>query len=319
MVKTYSLKKDGAAKLSEHFRVREFAAAGCDEVKIDDELIDRLEALHARLGCSKIVITSGYRTDGSGSQHCKGRAADVNCWHMDAGKEVRYQGKEILLAAEDVGFRGIGWIPGSAASRAAVHLDTRENPYFFDEADGNRSIGESWYPYFGLPNPNAPDGNPYAEPTATLQNGSRGDGVRWVQWQLNNVCGAECGKIDGIFGSGTAAAVRAVQKAAKIAVDGIVGKDTRTALAAAAVGGETEPLCPYAPPAVNLRSGSTGEGVKWVQWQLDRLGYAPGKIDGIFGAATDKAVRALQHDAGIAADGIVGANTRAALRAGVRT
>ena len=42
MVKTYSLKKDGAAKLSEHFRVREFAAAGCDEVKIDDELIDRL-------------------------------------------------------------------------------------------------------------------------------------------------------------------------------------------------------------------------------------------------------------------------------------
>ena len=235
MVKTYSLKKDGAAKLSEHFRVREFAAAGCDEVKIDDELIDRLEALHARLGCSKIVITSGYRTDGSGSQHCKGRAADVNCWHMEGGKEVRYQGKEILLAAEDVGFRGIGWIPGSAASRAAVHLDTRENPYFFDEADGNRSIGESWYPYFELPNPNAPDGNPYVQPAATL------------------------------------------------------------------------------------RSGSTGEGVKWVQWQLDRLGYAPGKIDGIFGAATDKAVRALQHDAGIAADGIVGANTRAALRAGVRT
>lgn len=313
MVKTYSLKKDGAAKLSEHFRVREFAAAGCDEVKIDDELIDRLEALHARLGCSKIVITSGYRTDGSGSQHCKGRAADVNCWHMDAGKEVRYQGKEILLAAEDVGFRGIGWIPGSAASRAAVHLDTRENPYFFDEADGNRSIGESWYPYFGLPNPNAPDGNPYAEPTATLQNGSRGDGVRWVQWQLNNVCGADCGKIDGIFGSGTAAAVRAVQKAAKIAVDGIVGKDTRTALAAAAVGGETEPLCPYAPPAVNLRSGSTGEGVKWVQWQLDRLGYAPGKIDGIFGAATDKAVRAFQKAAKLAIDGIVGTNTRKAL------
>ena len=92
-----------------------------------------------------------------------------------------------------------------------------------------------------------------------------------------------------------------------------MGKDTRTALAAAAVGGETEPLCPYAPPAVNLRSGSTGEGVKWVQWQLDRLGYAPGKIDGIFGAGTDKAVRAFQKAAKLAIDGIVGTNTRKAL------
>lgn len=312
MIKTYSQKRDGASKLSEHFRVREFAQAGCDEVKIDEELIERLEALHARLGCSKIIITSGYRTDGSGSQHCRGKAADVNCWHMEGGKEVRYQGKEILLAAEDAGFRGIGWIPGSAASRAAVHLDTRENKYFFDEADGNRSIGDSWYTYFGLPHPNMPAGNPYAEPTATLQNGSRGDGVRWVQWQLNNVCGADCGKIDGIFGSGTAAAVRIVQKAAKIAVDGIVGKDTRKALKTRISGAEAQ-KCPYTEPSVNVQRGSTGEGVKWVQWQLGRLGYAPGGIDGIFGVNTDKAVRAFQRAAGLAADGIVGTNTRRAL------
>ena len=312
MIKTYSLKKDGASMLSEHFRVREFAQAGCDEVKIDDELIERLEALHARLGCSKIIITSGYRTDGSGSQHCKGKAADVNCWHMDGGKEVRYQGKEILLAAEDVGFRGIGWIPGSATSRAAVHLDTREKRYFFDEANGNRSIGESWYPFFGLANPNAPGGNPYAEPTVVLQNGSRGDGVCWVQWQLNNVCGVNCGKIDGVFGSGTAAAVRTVQKAAKIAVDGIVGKDTRKALKTPiAVTKARE--CPYDEPSMNVLRGSSGEGVQWVQWQLDRLGYAPGGIDGIFGVNTDKAVRAFQRAAGLAVDGIVGVNTRRAL------
>lgn len=312
MIKSYSLKKDGAAKLSAHFLVREFAAAGCDEVKIDEELVERLEALHTRLGCSKIVVTSGYRTDGSNSQHCKGKAADVNCWHAAGGKEVRYQGREILLAAEDVGFRGIGWIPGSAASRAAVHLDTRENRYFFDEANGNRSIGDSWYTYFGLPNPNAPAGNPYAEPTATLQNGSRGDGVRWVQWQLNNVCGADCGKIDGIFGSGTAAAVRTVQKSAGIAVDGIVGKDTRAALKAP-IPGEGTQKCPYAEPSVNVLRGSTGEGVKWVQWQLGRLGYAVGKLDGIFGVNTDKAVRAFQRAAGLVADGIVGADTRKAL------
>src|SRR5699024_1345172 len=132
----------------------------------------------------KIIITCGFRTDSTTSQHAKGKAADVNCWHKENGREVRYQGKEILLAAEDVGFRGIGWIPGSAQSRAAVHLDTRENTYFFDEANGNRSIGDSWYTFFGLAKPGAPTGNPYAEPTALLKKGSRGDGVKWVQWEL---------------------------------------------------------------------------------------------------------------------------------------
>ena len=154
MVKTYSSRRDGAVKLSEHFRVREFAEKGTDKVLIDTELVEQLEKLHARLGCSKIVITSGYRTDSAASQHAKGKAADVNCWHMENGKEVRYQGREILLAAEDVGFRGIGWIPGNEQSRAAVHLDTRESPYRFDEADGNRRVkGNSWYAYFGLEKP----------------------------------------------------------------------------------------------------------------------------------------------------------------------
>ena len=231
MVKVYSLKKDGTTKLSAHFRVREFAEDGTDEVKVDEELVEQLEALHSRLQCSKIIITSGYRTDSTTSQHAKGKAADVNCWHMANGKEVRYQGKEILLAAEDVGFRGIGWIPGSAKSRAAVHLDTRANAYRFDEADGNRSIGDSWYTYFGLPNPNAPSGNPYAEPTALLKKGSRGDGVKWVQWELERR-GYDLGSggVDGIFGDKTDAGVRAVQRAAEIKVDGIVGPDTRAAL-----------------------------------------------------------------------------------------
>ncbi len=230
MVKTYSLKKDGATKLSAHFRVREFAEDGTDEVKVDEELVEQLEALHARLQCSKIIITSGYRTDSTTSQHAKGKAADVNCWHMANGKEVRYQGREILLAAEDVGFRGIGWIPGSAKSRAAVHLDTRESAYRFDEANGNRMVaGNSWYAYFGVAKP-GDEGNPYAEPTALLRKGSRGDGVRWIQWQLAHAHGHEEVAIDGIWGDRTEAAVRDVQSAAGIQVDGIVGPDTREAL-----------------------------------------------------------------------------------------
>lgn len=236
MVKTYSLKKDGATKLSAHFRVREFAESGTDEVKVDEELITQLEALHAALSCSKIIITSGYRTDSKTSQHALGRAADVNCWHMVDGKEVRYQGREILLAAEDVGFRGIGWIAGSAASRAAVHLDTRSSLYRFDEANGNRMVKDnSWYAYFGVEKPGTeepaqPDACPYSEPTQLLQKGSTGDGVRWVQWQLSHVQGFEDVKVDSIFGAITDQRVRQVQTAAGIKVDGIVGPDTRKAL-----------------------------------------------------------------------------------------
>ena len=230
MIQTYSIKTQGARQLSAHFRVREFAAAGNDAVKIDEELIVQLELLYTRLNCSKIVITSGYRPTEAGSQHALGKAADVNCWHTVNGKEERYQGREILLAAEDVGIRGIGWVAGTAQSRAAVHLDTREIPYRFDEANGNRKVKDnSWYAYFGAEKPSAGQ-NPYTEPTALLQNGSRGDGVRWIQWQLSRAKGHAEVAVDGIFGGKTTAAVQAVQLQAGIQVDGKVGPDTRAAL-----------------------------------------------------------------------------------------
>lgn len=232
MVRTYSLKKDGEIRLSDHFRVREFACGGTDEIQVDEELVERLEALRERLDCSKIVITSGYRADGSTSQHCRGKAADINCWHETPTGEERYQGREILLAAEDVGFRGIGWIPGNEKSRAAVHVDTRESAYRFDEANGNRMVKDnSWYAYFGLDKPEEATENPYAEPSALLRRGNSGDGVRWVQWELARLGYAVGGKgIDGVFGTQTDASVRAVQKNAGIQVDGIVGPDTRQAL-----------------------------------------------------------------------------------------
>lgn len=230
MVKIYSKKRDGSLLLSHHFRVREFWTAG-DEIRIDEELVDRLEALYEELDCSKIIITSGYRPGEAGSQHALGKAADVNCWHKTATGEERYQGKEILLAAEKVGFRGIGWIAGSAASRAAVHLDTREKAYRFDEADGNRMVKDnSWYAYFGLEKPGEATGNPYAEPAGLLQKGSQGDGVRWVQWQLSQMHGHGEVAVDGLFGDKTEAAVLAVQREAGLSADGIVGPDTRAAL-----------------------------------------------------------------------------------------
>ena len=72
---------------------------------------------------------------------------------------------------------------------------------------------------------------------------------------------------------------------------------------------------PYPMPNYDLSYGATGDGVRWLQWYLNRLGYldTPQEIDGIFGARTQAALENFQRDAGIRADGIAGRVTRAAL------
>lgn len=64
-----------------------------------------------------------------------------------------------------------------------------------------------------------------------------------------------------------------------------------------------------------LRRGDKGEYVTLLQTQLDRKGYDIGKsgIDGIFGKATEAAVKKFQTDNGLTADGIVGKKTWEAL------
>ncbi|WP_159942599.1 MULTISPECIES: L,D-transpeptidase family protein [unclassified Nocardiopsis] len=67
-----------------------------------------------------------------------------------------------------------------------------------------------------------------------------------------------------------------------------------------------------------LRQGSTGPEVSAVQERLTELGYWIDGVDGQFGFHTEQAVVALQKAAGIARDGVVGPDTRAALAEGVR-
>lgn len=63
-----------------------------------------------------------------------------------------------------------------------------------------------------------------------------------------------------------------------------------------------------------IRKGSTGEDVRTAQTMLNLAGFITG-IDGIFGSATDSAVRAFQSKYGLVVDGIVGSNTWNALSA----
>lgn len=62
-----------------------------------------------------------------------------------------------------------------------------------------------------------------------------------------------------------------------------------------------------------LRQGSIGSDVMEIQSLLERMGYNPGPIDGIFGLRTKEALQQLQRDNGLTADGIIGRNTHKAL------
>ena len=78
------------------------------------------------------------------------------------------------------------------------------------------------------PKPKAISKCPYAEPTKALRRGSSGNGVRWVQWHLNQT--GEKLKVDGSFGPLTKAAVLRFQRTNKLLPDGVVGPKTRAAL-----------------------------------------------------------------------------------------
>lgn len=68
----------------------------------------------------------------------------------------------------------------------------------------------------------------------------------------------------------------------------------------------------YHKPSGNIKEGSRGEGVKWLQTMLNVKGYFL-KVDGIAGARTIAAVKDFQKKSGLVADGIAGRKTIAAL------
>jgi peptidoglycan hydrolase-like protein with peptidoglycan-binding domain len=67
-----------------------------------------------------------------------------------------------------------------------------------------------------------------------------------------------------------------------------------------------------------LRRGMTGSAVRDLQTRLAANGLDVGAVDGAFGARTEAAVLAFQRARGLAADGIVGAQTWAALQGAAR-
>lgn len=159
-VHEYNLTNQGNKFLSPHFQVKEFRSYNDSssilysyEVKIEEELIQKLEALFERLHCSSIRINSGYRTlehekalGGNGNgQHVKGKAADIVCY--DRQKNV-VPAQIVCCVAQDIGFRGIANISNKYR---AVHVDVRDTgSYLGDETQGYTSVCTSFREYFNV-------------------------------------------------------------------------------------------------------------------------------------------------------------------------
>jgi len=70
---------------------------------------------------------------------------------------------------------------------------------------------------------------------------------------------------------------------------------------------------PYLLLSRQMRQGSAGESVKWLQWELNQSG-ANLTIDGMFGKQTKLAVLLFQKDNGLVQDGVAGSMTIDALK-----
>lgn len=104
-----------------HFKLKEFACKHCGEIKVDVDLLVRLEEVRRRIGNRPIIVTSGYRCPthnarvggAKNSQHKYGRAADIRA----NGVSV----KEMNRVCDKVFYDGGVGLNGATIT----HVDTR--------------------------------------------------------------------------------------------------------------------------------------------------------------------------------------------------
>lgn len=135
-----------------------------------------------------------------------------------------------------------------------------------------------------------------------LKQGASSPEVEYLQRQLL-AAGFNPGKVDGLFGPKTKAAVMAFQRARGLEVDGIAGPRLWAALDVQRGSGQ-RPV---------LKRGLSEPVVEVIQKMLMAHGFDPGTVDGIFGPKTERAVMAFQRTMGLEADGVVGPKTWSAL------
>lgn len=184
-----------------------------------------------------------------------------------------------------------------------------------------------------------------------LKLGSEGAAVSEIQAALK-LLGYYTDVVDGVYRESTAIAVSRFQQAAGLSPDGITGLATWNRLFPSQPTAQTPPATSSNKPASSLpvpssiptttsdrnrptptatnypaaansqpttvtlpilKQGMRGPAVAQLQERLKVLGFWQGSVDGVFGPATQAAVKAAQQNFKLQPDGIVGASTWSAL------
>lgn len=161
--------------------------------------------------------------------------------------------------------------------------------------------------------------------TRTLRKGYTGADVIAVQQKLKEL-GFYSGSVDGVYGTGSIAAVKKFQQQNGLTADGLVGSRTYTALTSASTGSSSNSGSDNSSSSSDSTSGqdyaegtlsygSSGTEVKKMQQALKALGYNV-SADGSYGALTQMAVTQFQKRNGLTADGVAGSATLKLLYSG---
>lgn len=214
MVHTYN-RKDGSKKLSNHFRLREFACnCGCSTVLVDDVLLGYLQQIRDHFG-KAVCVTSAYRCarhnaavgGASGSFHVKGQAADI---YIPGIAPV-----EIAKFAESIGVKRIGLYEKADCGDDFVHIDTG-------------TVKAFWYGHKQAHRDTFGGRQTFTLEVPVLRQGDSGEAVRALQAQLKGY--GYSLTVDGQYGPKTANAVTCYQEDNDLTPDGIAGPVTRKAM-----------------------------------------------------------------------------------------
>ncbi|MGC4116077.1 MAG: peptidoglycan-binding protein [Myxococcales bacterium] len=194
---------------------------------------------------------------------------------------------------------------------AAVRSFQRARGLSVDGVVGNQTWSSLKGATTAAPPPPASTGS-----NPTLSQGSSGPAVRDLQRKLASA-GYSPGPDDGQFGAQTRSALMRFQRANGLTADGVCGPKTWGALSSSFQSGPVDnSSASGAKPT--LRQGASGSAVSSLQRLLKDAGCDPGPIDGQFGPGTRSAVEVYQASRGLTCDGVVGAQTWAALESGAK-
>lgn len=200
-------------QISTHFHSTEFKCEHCGAIKIDENLVNKVEHIFSKLNASKCIVSSGYRCptydireNGFAGRHSEGLAMD--CIFYDKSNRI-IPSKIVICVAYDLGeLNGIAKINDNY-----THLDNRQgSTYRGDETRGNSSYWSNPYSYFGVSKsdvakytgesvtPSTPTNN-----TNGNQYQSHGVGTKWysnVSKGSNDYAGVFGVPMDGLYVDG---------------------------------------------------------------------------------------------------------------------